>query len=46
MASTKLNTSGNQHRSAKSGQYVTKQYAKTHPATTVTETNSKPKGKK
>jgi hypothetical protein len=40
-----------QFRSAKSGEFVTEKYAKTHPATTVKEnnklspTNNKPKGK-
>ena len=34
------------YRSAKTGRYVTEQYAKTHKATTVKETGrTKPKGK-
>jgi hypothetical protein len=35
-----------QYRSAKTGQYITYQYAKTHPATTVSESTPKVKGKK
>jgi hypothetical protein len=32
-----------QHRSAKSGKFVTKQYAETQESTTVSERNSAPK---
>jgi hypothetical protein len=32
-----------QHRSAKSGEFVTKQYAEKHKSTTVTERNNAPK---
>ncbi len=32
-----------QHRSAKTGEFVTKQYAEKHKATTVTERNNAPK---
>ena len=30
------------HRSAKTGKFVTEKYAKSHPATTVKETNKTP----
>jgi hypothetical protein len=33
-------------RSAKTGEFVTKDYAKRHPATTVTETIKRPSPKK
>jgi len=33
------------YRSAKTGRFVTKKYAKTHPATTETEHNRTPKSK-
>lgn len=32
-----------QHRSAKTGEFVTKQYAEKHKSTTVTERNNAPK---
>lgn len=32
------------NRDAKTGQFVTERYAKTHPATTVTERNKLPSG--
>lgn len=32
-----------QHRSAKTGEFVTKRYAEKHKATTVTERNNAPK---
>lgn len=35
-----------QARSAKSGQFVTKSYAKTHPSTTVVERNKMPTTRK
>lgn len=34
---------GTRARSAKTGEYVTKQYAKKHPPTTVVEHDDKPK---
>ena len=48
---TKKSNTITQFRSAKTGEFVTEKYAKTHPATTVKEnnkvasTNNKPKSK-
>lgn len=41
MANPPKNTVVN-HRSAKSGEFVTEQYAKTHKSTTTTEHNPRP----
>lgn len=45
-ASNSRGNSGGQARSAITGKYVTKSYAKAHPRTTVVETPKRRSGKK
>lgn len=40
---TKKQSTPPDHRSAKTGRFVTEEYAKRHPATTVRENNPPPK---
>lgn len=44
--SSSSKSAGGRARSAVSGEFVTKDYAKSHPKTTVTERTSKPASKK
>lgn len=39
----KSSSGGGSYRSAKTGRYVTEKYGKSHPSTTVKESNSKKK---